>query len=514
MPRVNDDLSPGTLPPDDASESLPRDDASKSLPRDDASESLPREDGPESVTRDLGDDAEELSDDALGSLLDPLPELDEGDPADLPSALDFDLVLDEEPEGSPSEAADELDVGSESEDLMPVAVEAALEDDDSDGPPGFEATPDEPNQPSMAPDEGEGIDDPEAPSLLPALDRGDDAEGVGEIDELPQVAAFGDEPRPALANPPWVELGPGLEFEACGALATADGIVVAASSDLFWFASGELSHVRLEAGSSHIHALALVGSGWEYAVCSTGNGKLFRRGRLASASEELRRIREAAESLPSAREVFDLCQPGPGFPHALMLRTASGKLLRSDDDGLSFRRVTERRVLSLAPRGMPAAAVSEEGSLLLSEDGGGSFSEVALGELALKTLRSGAPLLAAQSGAVILADPELGVLVSEDRGHSFRRVPGTRDVTAVCLAEERSQMLAFAAIYDEAKDRTWLLRIAVADGDAQTIGEIVGAGADDDGSESARTAALVWDDVHGRLWAAGGFGVKVFTRTG
>lgn len=474
MPRAIDDPSPATLPPLDPS-----------------------------------DDSEELSDDALGSLLDHLPELGDEDDVGEP-ALDVDVTLDDAPEGSPEDGADELDVGSDSEDLLPVTPETPLEDDDSDGLPGLEATPEEPDQQSMAPDEGEGMDDLEAPSALPALDRGDDSEGVGETDVLPQIAAFGDEPRPARSAP-WTELGPGLELESCAALATADGIVVAASSDLFWFAAGELSHVRLEAGSSRIHAVALVGTGWEYAVCSTTNGKLLRRGRLASASEELRRIREAAESLPSVREVFDLCQPGPGFPHALMLRTASGKLLRSDDDGVSFRRVSERRVVALAPRGMPAVAVSEEGTLLLSEDGGGSFSEVPLGELALKTLKTNAPLVAGQGEVVVLADAELGVLVSADRGQGFRRIPGTREVTAICTGQQGAELVAFAAVYDEARNHTLLLRVSVSDGAAQTIGQIDGD-SDDDGAETGRTAALVWDDVHERLWAAGAFGVRVFAR--
>lgn len=461
---------------------------------------------------DRGDDSDELSDDALGSLLDALPELSEEPEEPLSPALDFDLDLDDSLDGGPGEAAEDLDVGSDSEDLMPVAGEAALEDDDSDGFSGFEATLEEPNQQSVLTDEGDGLDDQEAPAQLPTLDRGDDSEGVGEIDELPQVAAFGDEPRPPSLGPAWPELGPGLALEACGALATADGIVVAASSDLFWFAAGELSHVRLEAGSSRIHAVALVGSGWEYAVCSTSNGKLFRRGRLASASGELRRIREAAENLPSAREVFDLCQPGPVFPHALMLRTASGKLLRSDDDGLSFRRVTERRVLALAPRGMPAVAVSEDGALLLSEDGGGSFSEVALDALAQQTLRAGAPLVAAHGDAIALSDAELGVLVSTDRGRSFRRVPGTREVTALCVGQEQDGLVVFAATYDEAKNQSFLLRIVASEARAETVARIDGLSGDEDGSESGRTAALVWDDVHGRLWAAGAYGVKVFAR--
>ncbi|HWA73645.1 MAG TPA: hypothetical protein VG937_14970 [Polyangiaceae bacterium] len=461
---------------------------------------------------DRGDDSDELPDDLLGGLLDALPELTEDPEDSLEATLDYELDLDDSDAGDPGDAAEDLDVGRDSDDLMPVAPETALDDDDSDGLPGLEATLDEPNLQSVAIDEGDGMDDLEAPTLLPALDRGDDAEGVGEIDELPQVAAFGDEPRPPDSTLSWRELGPGLALEACGALATADGIVVAASSDLFWFAAGELSHVRLEAGSSRIYAVALVGSGWEYAVCSTTNGKLFRRGRLASASGELRRIREAAENLPSAREVFDLCQPGPVFPHALMLRTASGKLLRSDDDGISFRRVTERRVIALAPRGMPAVAVSEDGALLLSEDGGGSFSEVALDELAQKASSSGSPLVAAHGDAIVLSDTELGVLVSVDRGRSFRRVPGTREVTAICVGTEPSGTVAFAATYDETRNQSFLLRVVVSEARAETVARFEGTASDEDGSENGRTAAIVWDDVHQRLWAAGAFGVKVFAR--
>jgi hypothetical protein len=111
-----------------------------------------------------------------------------------------------------------------------------------------------------------------------------------------------------------------------------------------------------------------------------------------------------------------------------------------------------------------------------------------------------------------LADPELGVFVSGDRGRSFRRVPGTRDVTAICAGQEQPDLVAFAAIYDEAKNLSWFLRVSIADGAAETIARVEGAAADDDGSEGSRTARLAWDDVHGRLWAAGAFGVKVFAR--
>jgi hypothetical protein len=44
-----------------------------------------------------------------------------------------------------------------------------------------------------------------------------------------------------------------------------------------------------------------------------------------------------------------------------------------------------------------------------------------------------------------------------------------------------------------------------------TIAFIDSNAADDEMSEGARVAQLVWDHVHERLWAAGGFGVKAFS---
>src|SRR5690606_21620327 len=102
---------------------------------------------------------------------------------------------------------------------------------------------------------------------------------------------------------------------------------------------------------------------WEYAVCATSNGRLLRRGRLAAASEELRGARELVPA-SSAPELFELCQPGAGFPHALLVSTGRGVLMRSDDDGLTFRRVTDRRVRALSPRGAPALALSHDARLL------------------------------------------------------------------------------------------------------------------------------------------------------
>jgi hypothetical protein len=266
--------------------------------------------------------------------------------------------------------------------------------------------------------------------------------------------------------------------------------------------------VRLDAGSSHIHGVALVGANFDFAVCSTASGKLMRRGRLASASEELRRIRD--EIGLANRDVFDLCQPGASFPHTVVLRTSSGKLLRSDDDGLSFRRVSERKIVALGPRG-PALALAHDGTLLRSDDGGGSFTELKLDGLAQRIASTKAPLLAARGDTVLLAEASVGVLLARG-GEGFLRIAGTLGVTALCTGMDVDGPAAFVALYDDARDRTLLARIDLTTGTARTIATFDGTDADDDLAESARVAAIVWDEVHSRLWVAGGFGVKVLAR--
>jgi hypothetical protein len=56
------------------------------------------------------------------------------------------------------------------------------------------------------------------------------------------------------------------------------------------------------------------------------------------------------------------------------------------------------------------------------------------------------------------------------------------------------------------------LRIDVGKLEVTTIASIESNVGDDEMTEGARVAQLVWDQVHERLWAAGGFGVKAFSR--
>lgn len=476
MKESSDDLAPGSLPPLDKSEDA------------------------------------ELDDAALGGLLDPLPTLDgsrdDGDSSALDTGVEtFDILAD-----NVEDAATTIDFGGNFADLLVLPSETE-EADEGDGLSGADVDVIGATETTEPRDDEEGIDEPGIGlGALPELIQGDDDEGVDDTGELPASARFGDEPRPAAAARPWAVTGPELKLEPCAALSSIDGIVVAASSDLFWFSPGNLTPMRLEAGSSHVHSVALLGSGWDYAACATASGRLIRRGRLASSSEELRRVREELDS--PGREIFDLCQPGAAFPHTLLLRTATGRLLRSDDDGGSFRRISEHKVVALSPQGPPALALSAEGVLLSSDDGGGSFREVQLQGLAARAALAKNPLVTGNAKAVLVGDSSIGVLLSKDGSEHFVRLPGTLGVSALCMGGDAESPCGFAAVYDDARDHTWLLRIDLATFGVSTIASIDPDSNDEDEmTEGARVAALVWDNVHGRLWVAGGFGVKAYAPT-
>lgn len=460
-------------------------------------------------------DSDELSDDQVGNVLDPLPALDPGadDDDDTEEGVEVPVAFLADTENAEDDSA-AIDVGSDESDLLELSETVAGADDDAEGPPDVDLVTIEDPADSDS-DDAEGLDDPALfGESLPPLEGREDTEGLDEETALPELAALGDEPRPPFADSPYEECGPSLELEACGALSATDGVVVAASTDLFWFGPRDSSPLRLEAGSSRIHAVTLVGTGLEYAVCSTASGKLFRRGRLSSASDELRRVREAADLLPSSRQLFDLCQPGAAFPHTLLVRTAAGKLLRSDDDGTSFRALDDNDVVALAATGTPIYALSARKTLLRSEDGGGAFTELALTGIAEHIAEMDGALVAGNGTALALAHAALGLVVSRDAGSTFVRVAGTQGVTAVCCGEQQGTAVFFAALYDDTRNRSSLVRVPVlAASAARTLAIIELPSSDEDAAETARISALVWEGSEQRLWVAGGFGVKVYAPT-
>src|SRR5690606_4388281 len=316
---------------------------------------------------------------------------------------------------------------------------------------------------------------------------------------------FGDEPRPPVATPLWTEARPGPALESCGALALAHGTVVAASTDLLWFSPGELSPLRLEAGSMRIRSLVLLGPGVEYAICSTETGRLLRRGRSKAASEEL----VLPEGSTAPREALELCQPGGSHANVFFARSARGEVFVSDDGGTSFRRVALPEIRAMGAGGGCVAALSTEGALYVSQDAGATFSRVALSGLALRIARAASPKVAVAGSLVVLCEPSVGVLTSVDQGHVFRHVPGTHGASALHATDGGPSPLAFVALPDDAADRVSIVRINAESGMARVVVEL-GGGPGDDDSEGLRVAALAWDADSSRLWVAGSFGVRAY----
>ncbi|HEX6277695.1 MAG TPA: hypothetical protein VFZ53_31855, partial [Polyangiaceae bacterium] len=303
-------------------------------------------------------------------------------------------------------------------------------------------------------DAEEGIDDEHArldERDLPALDE--DEHGLDE-------ASFGgrfestDEAELTGAEPPWrVEfLAP--EREHCSALAVERGVVAAGSSDLFWRDAGRETLVRMGLDGTRIASLALVGADAQTALSVTSFGRLLRRSRSGGDVERLVEWRRVAETSGSSAERLELRGLGPARPSSVLGRLTSGRLVRSDDMGSTFRMLEAAvTALSMSPAGEPVAIITRDGGHLgLSYDGGASFQRHELASPAREVASGEAPLVAADGNVVVLGDTARGVVVSADGGRSFQRIAGVTNVTAVAAGMAGEQPSAFAAVYRETED--------------------------------------------------------------
>lgn len=450
------------------------------------------------------DDADSLDDALLGDLLDPL---DEGDGSDgtVEAEIGDESDVDEPPELA-AEGDGELDTGGELDEVELPPEQGWSDDGATLGPNDAEPLDDLEALTPLEPDDlADGPDEPLPDLALPELDAASDDDAPEDAGaELPAGLALGDEPWPELAERPWSEVEPGIELEACAALAVSQGSALAASTDLLWFARGELSPLRLEAGATRVHSVALTG-GADTALASATSGRLYRRGRSASVPEELRPIRVGSET--STREPLDLRQPDAAFDGAVLARSASGRLYQSGDDGVTFHALAAPQLGALVAEGGPAIGVTRDGKLLVAS--GRELVEQPLSGLARDVARSRRPLVAAQGELVVLGSETTGVLVSSDGGREFRRVPGTRGATALSLMGSSGAPRVVAALENPGLDESLLVEIDPALATARAVSRIAGD-ADADGGDRVRVERLAWDAVHARLWVAGAFGLKVY----
>ena len=463
------------------------------------------------VDRDERDEDDEDGD--FGELLPDLDEAPLGDD-DNPDPLDDDDVgvLDVPVDGEADEdGANDLDLGpdvlldDEGED---AAGDALGIDDDGSAGDG------EPEESLPSDDEGrEGIDD-EHPLVsdldLPGLDA--DAEGTDDgLGRFGTLVLALELELPA-ASPPWSLARLSPERERCSALGAAGASVVAGSTDLLWLASGRGTPLRVALDGTRIVSLVLLGEGRETVLCVTASGRLVRRTRLASDAERVADLGRLPELGSTQAHAVELCQLGTGTPHSFVGRAGAGVLFRSDDAGTTLRPLEPRRgVRALSPTGEPLVAIGEDGAeLLVSHDGGKSFTPVSLTGAARAVASGEAPSITSAGDVLALHDRERGLVVSTDGARTFREVVGVTSVSAAVAGQCDGRPAVWVTLYSETRDETRFVLVDAATGDAQVLATLTGSGeAEGEHGAGARIERLVWSGA--ALYAAGEAGLLVLS---
>jgi hypothetical protein len=436
---------------------------------------------------------------------DPPPEFDDDE---LPTDPTFDIDLPADGDTGDTEAPTDLPLGP---DDAPIEEEPASADDAL----GFNDATDREPKPSETDDHAsnetaDGFDDSRSPvdeSEFPALGT-DDGPELGDAHFGPGLESAEEAALP-MAERVWDVHFIAPDREHCGALAGGQGVVIAGSSDLFWLDAGRETVVRIGLDGTRISSIALVGEGQKTALCVTAFGRLLRRSRSGGEVERLVDWRRVAETSGSSAEGLELRGLGPSLPNSVLGRLTSGRLVRSDDMGSTFRLLDASiTALTFSSAGDPVVILSRDGNRLgFSADGGSSFGYLDLVSPAREVASGEAPLIAAWGNVVVLGEAERGLVVSADRGQSFHRVAGASNVTALAAAAPADHPTAFAAVYQEAEDRSLLLCIDARTGRA-TTGAVLSLPSPDDpdaAHELGRVERLLWDGE--RLWAVGGFGL-------
>ncbi len=426
-----------------------------------------------------------------------------------PTNPSFDIDLPAYVDDGDNETARDLPLGP----VLPRDEES--EEPTADDAVGFDDTRDRHDvigetDEGVAHEAGDGFDD-RTPRFdepeLPALD-GDDGP---ELDQPHFGSAPGGADEAALPStePAWRIDFIAPDREHVSALAAAGGVVVAGSSDLFWLDEGRETVVRMGLDGNRISSVALVGDDLGTALCVTAFGRLVRRSRSSGDVERLVEWRRAAESSGSSAEGLELRGLGPSRPSSVLGRLTSGRLVRSDDRGSTFRMIeADITTLTMSSSGAPVAVLTRDGTRLgLSTDGGASFELIELTSPAREVASGEAPLVAASDSVVALGDAERGVAVSPNGGKTFRGVSGATNLTALAAGTHGGRNVAFAALYRETEDRSLIVEIDAHTASA-TVVAVLALPAPDDPDfalELGRVERLLWDGE--RLWAAGAFGL-------
>ncbi len=456
---------------------------------------------------DDGDD-DGPRDRALDDLLPPLDDETTHADDDEPLTDPIGVELPSEPDGGADDVVLDLDVGGDAD----FAEEEVVEQGDDFGiaEPGSDSLEHSEHGSFTGQDDRTGIEDEPAvirEGDLPDLDA-DDGGLDATLESFGGLSVADDEDLPRV-SPPWRATHLAPAPERCGALALGGGAVVAGSSDLLWLDAGRATPVRIALDGTRIASVALLGEERTVALCVTAFGRLLRRGRMKTEVERLTDWRRTAE-LDGAIESLELCQL-ENDPSAVIGRLTSGRLVRSDDLGTTFRMIEPTfTALAISPTGDPLAALARDGAALgVSSDGGKTFVERRLVPPASDIAGGEAPLLATAGRVIVIADAERGVAVSNDAGETFESVAGCAGCTAATVGSVGGRATVFLALYRESRDQTCVVELLVADPKPRVIATLEGAGDDStDGLENGRLERLAWDGS--RLSGVGDAGLVRF----
>ncbi len=427
---------------------------------------------------------------------------DEGDPLDDTNAHDLDAGIDVDDLDEP------LDDDGEGVDVGPIdeGIDFSDEGDDEGDGPGDDDDDDD-DRLDASPDDGgaEGTDDaPEdevAEAALPELDADEEGADDGALAEVLFAEATGTADGAEL----WEPIGGAGADVACEAVAAGSGRV-AAGGDALVIGEG-LGAARSTSVASGVAAVALADDVLAYAN---------RRGQVLWG-----------------RGLTDPPAPLGGWSPAVggvELVATPGRIFILADGALWSFAATGEHLASLEPSGVRAiaAAGGVVGVLARAEAGGLSLGLRRGDDEALPRIRlqgealrvagaDGVHLAIAASGkALALTDGRI-VVVSRDGGASFSSI-SLGDVVALVFVGSGSDAPLIAATEPDAYGTAQLVRIS-APGEWAPVGEVPRAASadaadetDGDTAPAAAPIALAWDAADEVLWIASRAGVLAYRR--
>ncbi len=466
-------------------------------PDDAELDELPPLDGETGESSDADATVDELDEDPSEATLDDSTGEDDAlDPNELPADL--------ADEGSwIDEAADSADLDLGDVGLLELSEDTALDDADEASPadedlgfaetPGHRAGLDAGDEGPVDPDEELRDED------LPALDADEEGEpsDAGFVDE--RFAS--DEPLGLpWAAVPWTRVGAPLALFGATAIACAGrGALVCARLDSS-ADRARVVHVDLEGARHALDAEGLDGTDVQSLAAGGPEGQVVevvqRGGRLAVSADGGARFEPRAEGAAVADAAI--------ASGALWLRTRAGALLTSRDDDRSLGRCPLSGVvvaIAADREALVALVVDEDrrpAALVRAVPGAAIVREA----IEAPEVRASA-LLASRAGYV--AYPGRNGVVRRGPEGVWRSSAWEGRVTALAFVDDAGTLLV--ASYSDADDTTGLVRLGAA-GDASIVARI-GALRDEPRSDG-RALGMAFDDAHGVVWLAGGFGVAVF----